>query len=122
MFNEPALNTSSKSLAKRYDAKKYKICKEKRLKTFRLEEVLNNYLPRDTSIDFLSVDIEGFDFQVLNSNNWDKYKPEIILVEDLDFSIINFKNSKIYRFLTDKDYKLLAKTLNTLVFINKKSF
>ncbi|MHC5939488.1 FkbM family methyltransferase [Nostoc sp.] len=30
----------------------------------------NQYLPLNQEIDFLSVDVEGSDLQVLKSNNW----------------------------------------------------
>lgn len=123
MFNETALNTFSKSLAKKRDGKgKYKIIDEIKIETLTLAEVLNAYLPSNTAIDFLSVDVEGLDFQVLESNNWYKYKPKVILIEALDFSFDNLKNSKIYKYLIEKDYQLLAKTFNTLIFINKESF
>jgi len=123
MFNEPALNSFSKSLSKERDRKgEYKIYKEIKIKTFTFEEILDDYLPKDIEIDFLSIDVEGLDFQVLKSNNWCKYKPKIILIEALDFSFDKNRNSKIYRFLIDKDYHLLAKTFNTLIFINKESF
>jgi len=123
IFNEAALNTFSKSSAKKRDGKgKYKVCKEIKIKTLTLEEVLNNYLSKNIEIDFLSIDVEGLDFQVLKSNNWYKYKPKVILIEALDFSFNNLKNSNICNFLIDKDYQLLAKTFNTLIFINKESF
>ena len=123
MFNEPALNSFSKSLSIERERKgEYKIIDEIKIETLTLEEVLNAYLPSNTAIDFLSVDVEGLDFQVLTSNDWYKYKPCVILIEDLDFSFRNLKNSKIYKFLMDKDYHLLAKTFNTLIFVNKESF
>lgn len=50
-----------------------------------LEKVLNNYLSEDMEIDFLSVDVKGLDFQVLASNDWGKYRPNIVLIEDLYF-------------------------------------
>jgi len=119
IFNEPALNTFSKILAKKIDGKgKYKICKEVKIKTLTLGEVLNNYLSKDTEIDFLSIDVEGLDFQVLRSNNWYKYKPKVILIEDLNFSFDSPNNSKIYNFLIDKGYHLIAKTMNTIFYRN----
>lgn len=35
-------------------------------------------------IDLLTVDIEGFDLQALQTNDWDRYRPEVICVEDFD--------------------------------------
>ncbi len=75
-------------------------------------------LNKDTEVDFLSVDVEGLDFQILKSNNWSKYKPKVILVEVLDFSFYNLDNSEIYRFLIDRGYHLATKTVNVLFFIS----
>jgi len=49
-------------------------------------------------IDFLSVDTEGFDFEVLKSNDWTKYKPTVICVEGHD-DIADIK-----KFLVEKGY------------------
>ena len=122
-FNDPALNGFSKTLSlERNKKEEYKIIDEIKIETLTLAEVLDIYLPSDTTIDFLSIDVEGLDFQVLTSNDLSKYKPKVILIEDLDFSFNDLKNSNIYKFLIDKDYQLLAKTLNTLIFINNESF
>lgn len=33
------------------------------------------------SIQFLKVDVEGYEYQVLESNDWNKYRPEVICIE-----------------------------------------
>lgn len=33
------------------------------------------------NIDFMKIDVEGFEVQVLNSNNWKKYRPNVICIE-----------------------------------------
>lgn len=88
-----------------------------KIETLTLAKALNTYLPSDTTIDFLSVDVEGLDFQVLTSNDWSKYKPNVVLVEDLNFSFDSLDNSKIYTFLSKRGYHFFAKTVNTLFFI-----
>jgi len=119
VFNEPALNGFSKELSAQRDGKGgYRIIDEIKIETSTLTEVLDTYLPEDIEIDFLSVDVEGLDFQVLKSNNWNKYKPKVVLVESLDFSFHNLDNSEIYRFLVAKGYHLAAKTVNTLFFVS----
>jgi len=45
-----------------------------------LSVVLDKYLNK-RSVDLLCVDTEGFEFEVLSSNDWDKFRPEIVLVE-----------------------------------------
>lgn len=118
-FNEPALNGFSKTLSiERNKKEEYKIIDEIKIETLTLAEVLDTYLPSDTTIDFLSIDVEGLDFQVLTSNDWSKYKPNVVLVEDLNFSFDSPDNSKIYKFLIDKGYHIVAKTINTVFYIN----
>lgn len=116
-FNEPALNSFSKEVSERIDQNltKYKIIKTLDIEVLSLSEVLDQYLPVDTKIDFLSIDVEGLDFQVLLSNNWDKYKPELILIEE-NIDVDKLSNSPIYNFLKDKQYRFLAKTLRTCVY------
>ena len=124
IFNEPALNTFSEKEAKEKEGSnngKYKIIKKTRVKTYPLSTILDQYVPENQLIDFLTVDAEGLDLQVLKSNNWEKYKPSIILVEDLarnDLDKIN--ESEIFQYLISKGYKLIVKTYNTLFFENKK--
>lgn len=118
-FNDPALNSFSKTGAIEMNKKEeYKIIDEIKIETLTLVEVLDAYLPSDTTIDFLSVDVEGLDFQVLTSNDWSKYMPNVVLVEDSNFSFDSSDNSKIYKFLMDKGYHLVAKTWNTVFYIN----
>ncbi|WP_331774336.1 FkbM family methyltransferase [Sulfurospirillum sp. 1612] len=81
-FNEPALNGFSNELSEdRASANNnYHIIFEKDIETSTLEEILDNNLPKNQQIDFLSIDVEGLDFMVLKSNNFEKYKPKVILI------------------------------------------
>lgn len=83
-FNEPALNTFSEEEMKLKDGQNgYFVTEKLSLQTERLTDVLDKYLPYGQSIDFLSIDVEGLDFQVLQSNDWQKYMPVVVLVESL---------------------------------------
>jgi len=118
-FNEPALNSFQKDLADQYVELGYEILFEVELSPQTLSDVLDKYLPENQTIDFLSIDVEGLDFQVLKSNNWSKYRPKIILVEDLASAAIKqIMKSEIYSFLESQNYSLHAKTVNTLFFID----
>ena len=68
-------------------------------------------------IDFISIDVEGLDIEVLYSNDWDKYLPSIILIEELNDNIDSIiKQSKIYSFLKSKNYYLMSRTYNTSIY------
>ncbi len=120
-FNEPALNGFSKKISdSRNGNENYKIIFSKKMKTNRLEDVLDEYFSPENAIDFMSIDVEGLDFQVLKSNNWDKYVPKVILCEALNSNLKEVKTSEIYKLMIETDYFLFAKTVNTLFFMSNR--
>ena len=118
IFDEPAVNTFSTSLAKKIiEEGKYKLVKKQSVILEPLAAILDKHLAENCAIDFLSIDAEGFDMNVLLSNNWDKYKPKIILIESHKVLIDEFMQDEIYFFLSKHNYKLAAKTYFTYFFI-----
>jgi hypothetical protein len=92
--------------------------KELKIQTYPLSDILDKYLPENQKIDFLSIDAEGVDLEVLKSNNWEKYVPDFILVEQnlCEFTVENMEKDAIYNYLTEKHYKMIAKTKRTSIF------
>jgi FkbM family methyltransferase len=122
MFNEPALNGFSKELSgQRNGQGQYFIKATKEIETTTLEDVLDNNLPFGKEIDFLSIDVEGFDFMVLKSNNFEKYKPKVILIEVLGCCLDEIFDSEIVLFLAQHDYSVFAKTVKTVFFKRNKN-
>lgn len=119
IFEEYAINTFSESLANERINKGHKLLKTQVVKIYPLSSILDKYLPYKQAIDFMSIDAEGFEMQILISNNWNKHRPYIIIVESLDFDIMNLQQSEIYKKLTSLQYRLCAKTVNSLFFIDK---
>lgn len=114
MFDEPALNGFSKSISEERNSNTpFQIIKTIQLPVKRLETILDQYMPNNTNISFMSIDVEGLDLEVLKSNNWDKYRPEMILAETSVIADgIDFK-SPIHNFLESKGYYFVAKTYRT---------
>jgi FkbM family methyltransferase len=119
IFNEPALNGFSKELSeyRSTNSKQYKIQSIKKVNIERLDTILEKYLP-DTvkEIDFLSIDVEGLDFEVLISNNWKKYRPTFVIVEILESGLVEIMKSKTYEFMIENNYTFFAKTVNSVFF------
>ena len=90
--------------------------KEKEMQAFTLNEILNRSKYRDSKIDFLDIDIEGADLKVLEGLSFEKFKPELICVEIHEKEI---NESKIYKFLEDKKYKLIWSGVFSHMFITK---
>jgi FkbM family methyltransferase len=118
IFNEPALNTFSETLANDYNSSEnYTLISNVSLQTRTLASILDQYLPENQTIDFLSVDTEGSDLKVLKSNNWDKYIPQVVLVEVLGNTLEDIYSNEIANYLLSLNYKLCAKTYNTFILI-----
>ena len=115
-FNESALNTFSKKEALSKNKDGYEIIKSNLVQVESLENLLDKYMPKNTKIDFLNIDVEGKDEEVLISNNWEKYNPNYILVEILREKYISDTNSSIKDFLKSKDYIPINKIFDTYIF------
>ena len=120
IFDEPALNSFSRQLSKKREViSKYKIEKVIKLTPKKLSEILDKYLPLNTKIDFMSIDVEGHEYEVLVSNNWNKYKPEYLLVEMLKIQTSDTTKNRIYSFLKSKNYVLIDNAGRTEIFKKK---
>lgn len=117
-FNAPALNGFCKETAmKANGVHDYKIIGTREIKTVTLAEVLDQHLPKGQTIDFMDVDVEGLDEQVLKSNNWEKYRPRLILAEAIGLnSLARPHDCPLVPLLGQHGYDLVSKTMNTLIF------
>lgn len=84
-----------------------------KMTTKTLNTILAEHLVDEKEIDLLCIDVENHDFEVLTSIDLDKYKPYLIVIEMLDFSMNAARENKIYNFLNEKGY-----TLTHFVFCN----
>lgn len=116
-FNEPALNGFDKELSenRNNEDNKYFIRNTVDLETKRLDQIFPSFIG-DQCIDFLSIDVEGLDFDVLKSNDWKRYKPKVVLIETLKASLSDLVDDPITGFLSVNGYSLCAKTMNTVFY------
>ena len=118
-FNDSALNTFDEQTAQQRDKDEstFHVVETAEVEIFPLAEVLDQYLPASqTVIDFMSIDVAGLDVKVLQSNSWDKYRPKFVLVEDVDDNFSHLDASEAHSFLADQGYRVVNKTLRTLIF------
>jgi FkbM family methyltransferase len=115
-FNEPALNTFSEQEAQKKISSKYKVINKHKVSVLTLKKILDDNLPEGKKIDFMSIDVEGFDHEVVCSNDWIRYRPTIVAVELLNSSIESVKLHPTAAILLEQKYKIQAKTHNTYFF------
>mgnify|MGYP001393057396 CR=1 FL=1 len=115
-FNDNALNTFDKNEANLKVQKNYKIVKSSKLNVDRLENILEKHMKVQKNIDFMNIDVEGKDKEVLISNNWEKFRPKFILIETLNRQGSMNINCDISDFLNTKGYSLINKAYDTCIF------
>jgi FkbM family methyltransferase len=116
-FNEPALNTFDEKKANQIiQSHQYKLINTIQVNTIQLSEILDKHVKEKQEIDFFTIDAEGFDLQVLMSNNWEKYKPKVIVVEANLFDINNLASDEITSYLRNLGYSVFAKTYKSVFY------
>jgi len=82
-----------------------------------LEKYSNNQFP-----DFLSIDVEGMDFQILQSINFEKSKPKVICVEAAEYSPVGAgaRRIELIDFLVSKGYYEYANTNLNAIMVDRK--
>lgn len=117
-LSQPAMNGFDKALTEQRlaDDASLKLIETVNMPVRRLSSVLQAHLPEGQDIDFMSIDVEGFDLQVLKSNDFERYRPRYMLVEVHQESIDAMTQCDIGRFLTAHDYTPIAKMVRTAVF------
>ena len=118
IFNNPLLNGCDMTVAQsRNGDNGNKIEKVIKVAAKPLSLILDQYLHRDQKIDFLNVDVEGHDLSVLESNNWRRYRPKLVVVEDaLAIGLLELTDSPINRFLSTQGYVMVSRTPLTSFF------
>ena len=119
------INTLSKNVS---DFQKAKVSKVKKVQT----KILNNILLEinlEDRIDYMNIDVEGYEEQVLKGFDIKKYKPYVVSIEYLDLKmnklefrnndINNLLNSNLYKFFIQNDYFFVNWLHGDLIFVHK---
>jgi FkbM family methyltransferase len=67
------------------------------------------------TFDLLSVDCEGYDLEVLRSNDWERFRPRFVIVESPSPEI-QLDSQPIWHFMTGVGYRAFAATPLNLMF------
>lgn len=120
-FMPDTLSTFSKESARRFQRLGYALVSKEKIEIKRLRDVLHNYA-KGRIIDFISVDTEGFDMEVLRSNDWLKFRPKILCVESVKIDVkSSSKVNKTEFYLRRKGYEEYYDNGINTIFIDKNS-
>jgi FkbM family methyltransferase len=118
-FDDPVLNTLDAGRAAEVPAR---LINTVAVECQPLGNILDRHAP-DKPVDLLSVDCEGMDLIVLQSLNWARQRPTVIIVEDIEAfrmgAAATPTHSPIRRFLVQKDYVLAAQSIFSFIYVDK---
>jgi FkbM family methyltransferase len=81
--DDSTMNSFSREFMERIDMLK-QVKREIPVPVLPLADVLGQHLPAGQTIDFMNVDVEGHDLEVLQSNDWQRFRPRFVVVEDTE--------------------------------------
>lgn len=122
-FNEPAINTFNKEEALKRDKQGlHKIVSTVKIPLISINELIKNNF--ESYPDFISIDIEGLDLEVLKSIDIKKYPIPIICVETCQYSTnhIRPKDLSIGEFMKSIGYFAYGDTYINTIFVNENWF
>jgi FkbM family methyltransferase len=114
-FSNAAISTLDPAVAEEWVQQHGKTLLDTRpVPTLPLREILAEHLPAGQTIDLLCVDTEGLDEIVLQSNDWQRYRPRLVLVETHEplaaFCGELAAAPAVHRLMVSLGYELTART------------
>lgn len=109
--SEPSMNTFSMETlhACRMDDK---ITSTAEVSVVRFEEIQRKHVPANTHIDFVSIDTEGHELEVLTGFDFDMHRPSIFAIElNGVTSLHDVSQNNVHLFLEDKGYVAVGKNV-----------
>ena len=105
---------------------------KKIIKTSKLDDIIENSKFKNEQIDYVSIDVEGYELNVLKGFNFLKYKPKAFSIEFIDPEMIkeefyhqnidNILSSDIYQYMTNNGYHFVNWLHSDLIFVSTEIF
>ena len=94
----------------------------KKIQSRQLTNIINSTKYKSKQIDFLSVDCEGFDLEVIETLNFDIYSPKLICIEIPNKNIEDLKKKETYQYIISKNYKMIFSNEMNSMFLKNDLF
>jgi len=108
-FNESEIGENIKKFSA-------KVVSETKIPVTTLNDIFVSYV-KGKSINFMSIDTEGFEHRVIAGNNWEKFRPAVIIIE-----IDHDRSNSIYNIFKSLNYELFLNNGINCLFADKKQF
>jgi FkbM family methyltransferase len=118
VMDSPTLNTFSPDEMKRYVEMGHEVSKKIRVKLLDINQILSHTGP----VDFMNLDIEGLDLDILQMIDWQTHRPKCICVESINYNTKSepLKTSEIADLMLSKNYILYADTFINSIYVDRE--
>lgn len=121
IMSSPVLNTFSRQEAEHVSAfGTYTIAGEVQVTLRSIPDIIEAHCPEGV-VDFMSIDVEGLDCEIIQYNSLDTIRPKVLCVETMRYTEkgIGQKNEDLIQYLSGINYQVHADTGLNTIFIDK---
>ncbi len=121
IMSAPTLNTFSKEATEKFEKNEgYSIMEVKKIEVDTLTGIIDKHF-NGKHPDMLSIDVEGLEFEILKTVNFEKDPPKVVCLETISFSDTGhgIKDQKLIEFVCSKGYINYADTNINTIFVLK---
>ena len=119
IMDSTPINTFSKESAYRAQNELgHKIEKIIKIPLVKVNDIFEKYF--NEGCDFLSIDVEGLEMQILNSMDFEKYRPKVICIETREYGTDELEND-IIDMMKAHGYIVYADTHLNTIFLDSKA-
>jgi len=114
-----ALNTFSREEAERYQSYgSYNIVETKKLPLVNINSIIRDNFKEWPNL--ISIDVEGMDFEILSSLDFDTYRPEVVCVETITYAEDDTQKKipEILELMKSKGYMIFGDTYINTIFVD----
>jgi FkbM family methyltransferase len=121
MFNNPAVNSFSTAHVEMWRKQRgFKVIKEIEVQTTTLFEIAKSHKLNEIKVDMMNVDVEGLGVDVIQSNDWDFFRPKLIVLEIDNIYSSDFSNNESIQYLKSVGYGICRISGITAFFIDQR--
>lgn len=119
VFDEGALNTTNSARSEFLSRQIGTRSRELIVPAAPLAQILDSAwnAPPTPVIDFMTIDVEGSEMDVLLSNDWERYKPRVIVVELLGQTLSSVLSAPEVVYLSKLGYQAVAMLYHSVVLV-----
>jgi FkbM family methyltransferase len=115
-FETPDYNTFDEETAAKVKMKGVRALETLDVPTVTLASLLESHAG-ERRIDLMSIDCEGLDLEVVQSSDWSRFRPRLLIVEDHDWTFEAKSTSSLSGYMTEVGYKLVARLSYSSIFV-----